>query len=124
MRQKPRSKQSHGEKVVKDISRAARKQYLAEEKIRIVLDGLRGGGSIRKSTDKRDVLPVVPMRKPRKKRVGVDHSLYRLGNLIKRCFNELKNAGRVATRHGKTSESFKGLIDITSIHLWLRQSSA
>ena len=34
------------EKVVKDIRRATRKQYSAEEKIRIVLDGLRGEDSI------------------------------------------------------------------------------
>jgi transposase len=39
MRQKSRSVGSHGEKVVKDIRRATRKQYSAEEKIRIVLDG-------------------------------------------------------------------------------------
>ena len=30
------------EKLVRDIRRATRKQYPAEEKIRIVLDGLRG----------------------------------------------------------------------------------
>lgn len=42
MRKKPGTKQSHGEKVVKDIRRATRKQYSAEEKIRIVLDGLKG----------------------------------------------------------------------------------
>ena len=46
MRQKPGTKQSHGEKVVKDIRRATRKQYSAEEKIRIVLDGLKGEASI------------------------------------------------------------------------------
>ena len=34
------------EKVVKDIRRATRKQYSAEEKIRIVLEGLRGEDSI------------------------------------------------------------------------------
>ena len=34
------------EQVVKDIRRATRKQYSAEEKIRIVLDGLRGEYSI------------------------------------------------------------------------------
>ena len=34
------------ERVVKDIRRATRKQYSAEEKIRIVLDGLRGDDSI------------------------------------------------------------------------------
>ena len=39
MRKKPGTKQSQGEKVVKDIRRAMRKQYSAEEKIGIVLDG-------------------------------------------------------------------------------------
>jgi transposase len=34
------------EQVVKDIRRATRKQYNAEEKIRIVLEGLRGEDSI------------------------------------------------------------------------------
>jgi transposase len=34
------------EKTVKDIRRATRKQYSAEEKIRIVMDGLRGEVSI------------------------------------------------------------------------------
>ena len=34
--------QSPGEKIVKDIKRATRKHYSSEEKMRIVLDGLRG----------------------------------------------------------------------------------
>lgn len=46
MRQKPGPRKSHGENVVKDISRATRKQSTAEEKIGIVLDGLKGGDSI------------------------------------------------------------------------------
>ena len=41
-----KSASSHGERVVKDIKRKTRKQYSAEEKIRIVLDGLRGEDSI------------------------------------------------------------------------------
>jgi len=41
-----KSKQSSGERIVKDIKRKTRKQYSAEEKIRIVLDGLRGEESI------------------------------------------------------------------------------
>ena len=40
MRQKPGTRRSASEKIVKDIQRATRKQYSAEEKIRIVLDGL------------------------------------------------------------------------------------
>ena len=40
------TKRTKGEKIIKDIRRATRKQYLAEEIIRIVLDGLRGVESI------------------------------------------------------------------------------
>lgn len=39
-------RQSPSERLVRDIRRATRKQYSAEEKIRIVLDGLRGEVSI------------------------------------------------------------------------------
>ena len=46
MRQKPRTRQTGAAKAIKDIRRATRKQYSAEEKIRIVLDGLRGEESI------------------------------------------------------------------------------
>ena len=46
MRQKRKSEQSPSERVVRNIQRKTRKQYGAEEKIRIVLDGLRGEGSI------------------------------------------------------------------------------
>ena len=42
MRQKSNSTAVTSEKLVRDIRRATRKQYSAEEKIRIVLDGLRG----------------------------------------------------------------------------------
>lgn len=78
---------------------------------------------IRKFMGKRDVLPVIPMRKSRKKRIVVDRSLYRLRNLVERCINKLKNARRVATRYDKTAESFLGFIDITSIRLWVRHLS-
>jgi len=46
MRQTPVPRQSPGEKIVKDIKRATRKQSSSEEKIRIVVDGLRGEDSI------------------------------------------------------------------------------
>ena len=54
--------------------------------------------NIRKTMEVRDVVPVIPMRKTRKLRVAVDRRLYRLRNLVERCFNKLKNARRVATR--------------------------
>jgi len=46
MRQKSRPPKEPSERVIKDIRRATRKRYSAEEKIRIVLDGLRGEDSI------------------------------------------------------------------------------
>jgi transposase len=46
MRHKPSPSNSPSEKIVKDIRRATRKHYSAEDKIRIVLDGLRGESSI------------------------------------------------------------------------------
>ena len=46
MRQKSGTEKAPAEKVIKDIRRVTRKQYGAEEKIRIVLDGLRGEHSI------------------------------------------------------------------------------
>ena len=46
MSQKSGTPKKSSERIVKDIRRATRKQYSAEEKIRIVLDGLRGEHSI------------------------------------------------------------------------------
>ena len=46
MSQKALSPKSPSERLVKDIRRATRKHYSAEDKIRIVLDGLRGEDSI------------------------------------------------------------------------------
>ena len=46
MRQKSGTRESSSERLVTNIRRVTRKQYSSEEKIRIVLDGLRGECSI------------------------------------------------------------------------------
>ena len=46
MRPKPSNAKKPAEQVVKDIRRATRRHFSAEDKIRIVLDGLRGEDSI------------------------------------------------------------------------------
>ena len=46
MRQKSGPRTSSSEQLVRDIRRATRKHHSAEDKIRIVLDGLRGESSI------------------------------------------------------------------------------
>jgi transposase-like protein len=46
MRQRGKQAPQSAEETVRDIRRATRRQFSAEEKIRIVLEGLRGEGSI------------------------------------------------------------------------------
>ena len=46
MRQKPEPVKAPAERIVKDIRRVARRHFSAEEKIRVVLEGLRGEESI------------------------------------------------------------------------------
>src|SRR5688572_10104337 len=46
MRQKPEPVKSPAERIVKDIRRATRRHFSAEEKIRVVLEGLRGEENI------------------------------------------------------------------------------
>ena len=46
MRQRDKQTPQNAEETVRDIRRATRRQFSAEEKIRIVLDGLRGEDSI------------------------------------------------------------------------------
>ncbi len=46
MRMKPETPEPSADRVVRDIRRKTRKRHSTEEKIRIVLDGLRGEDSI------------------------------------------------------------------------------
>ncbi len=78
---------------------------------------------IRAELHSRGIRPVIPMRKSRKRRVGLDWPLYWLRNLVERCFNKLKNARGVATRYDKTAESYFGVVNISSIRLWIRHLS-
>lgn len=53
----------------------------------------------------------------------VDMTIYTLRNMVERCFNNMKNSRRLATRYDKTADSFLGFIDIACIRLSLRHLS-
>ena len=78
---------------------------------------------VREDIERRNALPMIPMRKNRKVRKAVDMTIYTLRNRVERCFNKLKNNRRLATRYDKTADSFLGFIDIACIRLWLRHLS-
>jgi transposase len=65
MRQKPGPTKEPAEQVVKDIRRATRKHYSAEEKIRIVLEGLRARTALPSSAAGRASRPTCTTAGPR-----------------------------------------------------------
>lgn len=68
--------------------------------------------NVRKAKKPRNVVPVIPLRNSRKLRLAVGRKLYRLRNLVGRCFNRLKNARRGAIRYDNNAEIFLAFIDI------------
>lgn len=91
MKQKSQTRQTGAAKAIKDIRRATRKQYSAEEKIRIVLDGLRGEE------------PIVELCR----REGIAQSIYY------KCSKEFLEAGKRRlsgdTARGASTDEVKGL---------------
>ena len=75
---------------------------------------------VRETMEARNVVPVIPMRKSRKLRVAVDRTLYRLRNLVERCFNKLKHFRRFATRYDRRAIHFLGFVHLAATMIWLR----
>jgi transposase len=75
---------------------------------------------IREDMIKRGGIAMIPTRKNRLIQVPVDGHIYALRNQVERCFNKLKNAGRLATRYDKTSDSDRGFVTLASIRLWMK----
>ena len=81
MRQKSVNQKPSSERIVKDIRRATRKQYSAEEKIRIVLDGLRGEHSIAELC-RREGIAESLYYNAGVVAAGTGHALHRRGKLL------------------------------------------
>jgi transposase len=88
MRQKSGTGKAPAEQVIKDIRRATRKQYSAEEKIRIVLAGLRGEE------------PIAALCR----REGIAESLLQLVEGISRSGQEAAGRRHGARRHQRRGE--------------------
>jgi transposase-like protein len=95
MRRKSHATDLSSEEVVKDIRRATRKRYSAEEKIRIVLDGLRGEHSIaelpprrhrQECGSRRDLAATACLRALRVRRLDIDRTSDRRSRVGCRAF--------------------------------------
>lgn len=89
----------------------------------LVADREHDSDRIREDIERRNALPMSPMRKNRKVRKVVDMAIYTLRNMVELCLNKLKNSRRLATRYDKTADSFLGFVDVACIRLWLRHLS-
>ena len=76
---------------------------------------------IREEMERRGGTAMIPTKRNRKVQLPVDPAIYALRNMVERCFNKLKNARRLATRHDKTADSYLGFIKLVAIRLWMRQ---
>ncbi|GAA0279813.1 hypothetical protein GCM10010302_16930 [Streptomyces polychromogenes] len=47
-----------------------------------------------------------------------DKQVYRRRNVVERCFNRLKQWRGIATRYGKTAQSYQAAVTLASLLLW------
>ena len=64
---------------------------------------------------------VIPSKINRRQQRPHDHSLYKLRNRIERCFNQLKQFRRFATRYCKYALSFAATVNVACLWLHLKQ---
>jgi len=48
-----------------------------------------------------------------------DRTTYKRRNVVERCFNRLKQFRAIATRYDKTAMSYRAVIDLATLILWL-----
>ncbi|MFD7657711.1 IS5/IS1182 family transposase, partial [Actinosynnema sp. NPDC059797] len=48
-----------------------------------------------------------------------DRTAYKRRNVVERCFNRLKQFRAIATRFDKTATSYRGMLDLATLLIWL-----
>ena len=64
-------------------------------------------------------IPVIPPRRNRIVQRKYDKTIYRERNLVERLFGKLKQFRKIATRFEKLACSFKSLIYLARVYLWI-----
>ncbi|SNY91208.1 Transposase [Cohaesibacter sp. ES.047] len=120
----------HGLPIKAEISPGQRSDYtgydllqdedLPDPKVFIADRGY-DANAIREGVEGKGGIAIIPRRSNRKKQPFLDPFVYALRNQIERCFNNLKNARRLATRYDKTANSYLDFIHIVSARLWIKK---
>lgn len=75
---------------------------------------------IRDMIEDQDCQPHIPPRASRYDGITYSKRLYKMRNLIERCFNKLKQFRHIATRYDRNPLNYLAMAKIASIRLWLR----
>ena len=69
---------------------------------------------------KQGIMPVIPGKSNRKKRIRYDKEAYKGRNVIERCYCRLKDFRRIATRYDKLARNyFSGVCLVAAVAYWL-----
>jgi transposase len=68
---------------------------------------------------RRGIGVVIPRRKDERHRGPFDRTAYRQRNVAERLVNRLKQFRRLATRYEKRGVSYRGMLTLAAILLWL-----
>jgi transposase len=75
---------------------------------------------IRDKIEDQDCRPHIPPKSGRYDGITYSKRLYKMRNLIERCFNKLKQFRHIATRYDRNPLNYLAMAKIASIRLWLR----
>jgi transposase len=97
---------------------------------RVLADKAYSHPSSRRELRARGIKATIPERRDQQERrkargsrggrpPAFDADWYRARNVVERCFNRLKQFRAIATRFDKTAISYRGMIDLATLLIWL-----
>ena len=86
----------------------------------VVMDKGYDSDRIRQHLQAREVTPVIPSKRNRKKPLMCDTQQYQLREKIERFFNKMKHFRRVATRYEKLRHTFLAFIHVVALWVMIR----
>lgn len=98
--------------------------------VRVLADKGYSTRAIRRDLRRRRIAATIPERRDqqanRRRRGGAggrppvfDRVAYRRRNVVERCFQRFKQYRAIATRYDKTAVSYRGMIDLATLLMWL-----
>ena len=86
---------------------------------RLVGDKGYSSRKFRATLRRRGIRITIPHKRNECRSGPFDPTIYRLRNLVERLINRLKQFRRVATRYEKRADSYRAIVTIAAIMLWL-----